>query len=198
MDERDDEVQGQASGAALPGAIAAAGAALAGAAFLPLKSGSWTWFDLARWLHGHYGALGLALALAIGAPFVFGVVVAVAGLGCGPAVAAALRGLVALLQAELVYVGLLALGQGDVVAPVALAGFAAVTGGALVVQTAAIRAAGDGEGPGPLWQVRWGALLIAGGALWLRAQALAGAPIGAAIDVALAASAVMLVAGRRG
>ncbi len=176
----------------LPGVVTAAGAVLAGAAALPGAPGGPSWLDVAVDLVRAYGLAAVPLLVITGAPFLFGAAVALAGGLPGAPTAGLVRGLVVLLQAEVVYAAVLVVTGGGWVAPWAFLGFAAVTGGAMVVHWASSRASGSGEPPTLRWATRWGALLVVGAALWLRAQALGGAAIGPAIDVALGASAVIV------
>jgi hypothetical protein len=77
------------------------------------------------------------------------------------------------------------------VAPLAFAGFALVT--SIYYLHASAAASGPGRsGLGLRWQLRWGALLIAGFGLWLRLQSLRGADLGVAVDVATAAAVLLL------
>lgn len=133
----------------------------------------------------------LTMLLMFGSPQLFGLAVGIAGLTREDAVArAAVTSMVALMQGMLVMLGVGIVG-GNVVAPVGLFGFAIVTG--LYLPYASGEAAASTRGHLSLrWWVRWGALLVAGFGLWLRLQALAGVPIGLAIDVAIAAAVVLL------
>lgn len=193
VDEREPAVEvAWAREARMPWVVTAAGAVLAGASALPIAPGGPSWLDLATELVRAYGPRALPLLVITGAPFLFGAAVALAGGLPGAPTAGLVRGLVVLLQAEVAYAALLVVSGAGWVAPWAFFGFAAVTGGALVVHWASSQASGRGEPPTLRWAIRWGALLVVGAALWLRAQALGGAAIGPAIDVALAASAVIV------
>lgn len=133
----------------------------------------------------------LLLLLMIGSPQLFGLAVAFAGLTREDLVArAAVTWTVAIMQAMLVLIAVNVVGA-RVVAPTALLGFAVATGFYLPFASGAA-AASSHQQLGLRWYVRWGALLIAGMGLWLRLQAFAGVPIGPAIDVALATSALLL------
>jgi hypothetical protein len=73
---------------------------------------------------------------------------------------------------------------------VALLGFAIVTALGLARHSARTRA--EGDGPSLAWYIRWGAIVVAGVAGWLRLQRAVGVELGIGLDVALG-SAVLLV-----
>lgn len=152
---------------------------------------------------------GVITLLGFGSPFVFGlltVALVLAGKRLHPAVGERL--LVAnlsLLHTQLVLVaGLLAWnGQGKL--PIALLGFAIVSGGFFILQHAKSSAAAGGlehappRGPTQAWLVRWGATVIVAVCGWIRLQTLVDVRLGWAIELMLGAGMMMtvLVAKRR-
>ena len=82
------------------------------------------------------------------------------------------------------------------IAPFALAGFAAVTS-VYYLYASAEAAASSRGGLSLAWYVRWGALLITGLGLWLRVQTRGGLDLGPAIDVATIAAVLLLAATAR-
>lgn len=201
MGEDDDgaiEVEADTGDTArVSGICGAAGVLLAGAAWLPLVADGPSFVELARAILEGLGPAAAPLLLMLGAPFLFGVALAIGGLvGGSRAVTGAIAGLTAILQADLVYMSLQTWHLDGALARGALVGFAIVTSGAMIAHSSATRARGDA--PSLRWNVRWGALVIAGAALWIRLQGLAGAPIGLAVDVVLIAAAIVVWASRPG
>lgn len=133
----------------------------------------------------------LVLLGMLGSPHLFGLAVAYAGISREDvAVRATVTWTVAIMQGMIVMFAVNISGA-EVVAPLALLGFAVVTG--LYLPFASGEAAASSRERLSLrWYVRWGALLIVGVGLWLRLQAMAGLAVGPAIDVALATAALLL------
>ncbi|MCA9660475.1 MAG: hypothetical protein KC486_19175 [Myxococcales bacterium] len=187
------------AGGSIPGEVALAGIGLGLAGALPLTVGGRSFFDVAWELLNTVGWAAVPMLLMVGAPFLLGLLIGAAGLAPGSQLLfLGISALVSLIQADLVYLALHLIGAEGPVAPYALIGFAAVTSVAMILGSAELRARGDGRRPPLRWWIRWGALLVAGLALWIRLQSLQGAPIGLAIDGALLSSVLIIAALRRG
>ncbi|MCA9719164.1 MAG: hypothetical protein KC468_31135 [Myxococcales bacterium] len=181
----------------LPGSVTALGLGLFACAFLPLGPGGPSYFEIARDIVMDGGLGALVFVVLVGAPFVLGLAIAsnaFVGRSLGRSLVV---GTVALFQAELLLYGAIVWDAHELVAARALLGFALVSGLSLIYQSAS-HDARDTGGPGLRWYTRWGALLVAGLALWIRLQSLQGAPIGLAIDGALLSSVLIIAALRRG
>ncbi len=116
---------------------------------------------------------GLALAVVLGSPYVFAAAVACSGTVGGPLSRAWVRAQVALLQTEVVVIGLLVLhGMRDhgTRAPWAMIGFAATTLVVFVHHVASPNVAERHRDP--RFFARWGAILVAGTFAWFLLQVL--------------------------
>lgn len=170
---------------------AALGLTLFATIALPMSPGGPSLLDLLVHI-ARDNPLGAVIILVMfGCPQMFGLAVAIAGVAReDEAVRGGVTWFVAILQGMIVLMGFNLLGA-PVVAPVALTGFALVTGLYLPYAVGQAEAA-SGARLSLRWFVRWGALLVAGLGLWLRLQALGGAPIGPAVDVAIGAAVLLL------
>jgi len=132
----------------------------------------------------------LVFLIMFASPQLFGLGVALGGLLRDRAAAeACVRAPLIVLQGMTFLAGISSFSAPRAIAPLAFAGFAAVTSFYYLHASAA---ASDRGGLGLRWQLRWGALLIAGLGLWLRLQSLRGAGLGVAIDVATGAAVLLL------
>ncbi|KIG13801.1 hypothetical protein DB30_07647 [Enhygromyxa salina] len=149
---------------------------------------------------------GLIMLLGFGSPFCFGaIVLALAWLGDRVHPRLAERLLVAnlsLLHAQLVLVAFLLWSRDQGKMPLALLGFAVVSGGYFILHHAREAAASGGaddtagfsrSGPTLRWLVHWGATVIVAVCGWIRLQLLIGVRLGWAIEVMLAAAVTMAV-----
>lgn len=190
----------------LPLALAVFGTILFAASAMPLTPGGASFLQLVLAALARNPLEGLVLALGFGAPFWFGLVVALGAWPKGPLGPGALQQLLisnaSLLHAQLLLAAWMLWRDGLGVMPGALLGFAIVSGGFFTVQHASAAAEG-GEGPQqggltPRWLIRWTATVIVSICGWLRLQVLAGLAFGWAIEVALASAvALALVLARR-
>jgi hypothetical protein len=146
---------------------------------------------------------GLLTLLGFGSPFCFGMIV-LALVAAGPRVLSSLgeRLLVAnlsFLHAQLLLVAALLAYAGRGVMPLALLGFAVVSGGFFIVHHAKSAAlAGGVDEPGPTgpsqrWLIRWGATVIVAVCGWMRLQVLGGVRLGWAVELVLTACVMMTV-----
>lgn len=176
--------------------MVALGLGLFACAFLPLGPEGPSYFQLALELVLEGGLGAFVFALLVGAPFLLGAAIA-SSAAFGRSVGRALvMGTVAVFQAELLLYGAIVWDAHDLVAPRALLGFAMVSGFSLIYQSAS-HSARDTGGPGLRWYTRWGALLVAGLAMFIRLQSLGAGMIWPAIDGALIISILILAALRR-
>ncbi len=132
----------------------------------------------------------MALAL-LGAPQLFGLAVAIASRQHEPAKARLIVAIpLASLQLLVLFFGLAVWNDHHYLAPNAMVGFSVVTSIAYLV--AIIEAnASERQGVSLYWQVRWGALLIAGTGLWLHLQYHLA--FGIAVEVGIVAAVLLLV-----
>ena len=133
---------------------------------------------------------GMFLALTIGLPYVFGLLVLFHGLTRGSFGAWAIRGAQTLLIAEVFVLGLMIANRGQGIAPLALLG---VSGSAMLARLGELFAARVRPSP-VMFFMRWGALLIAATFGWLRLQFVGGDVEPGIAIVATALSAAMLAA----
>jgi hypothetical protein len=116
---------------------------------------------------------GLAAAVVLGSPYAFALAVACTGTAGGAWSQAWLRAEVALLQTEVVVLGLLVLHgrhESDAHAPWAIIGFAAVTLATFVHRVASPRVAEHHRDA--RFFARWGAILVAGTFAWFLLQVI--------------------------
>ena len=133
--------------------------------------------------------VGLTVAVVLGSPYAFAAAVALASIGGGAWSAAWLRAQVALLQTEVVVLGLLVLhglGEHDARAPWAMIGFAATTLAVFVHRVASPAVA---ERHRDLrFFARWGAILVTGTYAWFELQCLGRDECGLLLPGTLAAA----------
>lgn len=147
------------------------GALLAGCVLLPVDADTGlSVFDLVLLVLRDDVVSGLLLGLTLGLPYVFGLLVALHGLGRGRFGAWGIRGATDLLIVEVFLLGL-QLAKGDHgIAPLSLLG---VSGSALLARLGESFAARVRPTPVTFF-MRWGALLIAATFGWLRLQFIGG------------------------
>lgn len=133
--------------------------------------------------------VGLAITVVLGSPYAFALAVACSGTANGSFTRAWMRAQVALLQTEVVVLGLLVLhglGQHDARAPWAMIGFAATT---LVVFVRHVASPAVSERHRDArFFVRWGAILVAGTYAWFLLQCLGRTEYGSVLPGTLAAA----------
>ena len=196
---------GSARASSLPGSVRVAGLALAAAAFAPLSPDGTAFWQLARQSFEWGAVPGLMVTFGYGAPFWFGLALAVGGGRPSTALEAptdgiwskATRMVLALMHAQLVLTAWTMARAGMGVAPWSLVGFACVSGLYFTVRSGRFAADSEnmeGAPPPPWWLARWGATMIVGICGWLRLQSLAGLRLGWALE--LAAVAALLVSWR--
>ncbi|PRQ04455.1 hypothetical protein [Enhygromyxa salina] len=192
--------------ATLPIALTLPALVLTAAIALPLHPDGFSFAQLLYVAFLRSPLEGLIMLIGFGSPFCFGaIVLALAGLGDQVHPRLAERLLVAnlsLLHAQLLLVGFMLWSRGQGMMPLALLGFAAVSGGYFILHHAREAAAAGGiddtaqfvrSGPTLRWLVRWGATVIVAVCGWIRLQLLIGVRLGWAIEVMLAASVAMTV-----
>lgn len=143
----------------------------------------------------------LITLLGLGSPFCFGaIVLALAGLGPRVLPQTGARALVvnlSFMHAQLLLVAGFLVSQGLGVMPLALLGFAVVSGGYFILHHARSAAGAEADaavvGPPLRWLVRWGATVVVAICGWMRLQLIAGVRFGWAIELMLAACVVMTV-----
>ena len=159
---------------------------------LPLTPSGLSLLDISLSMLGESPMGALVFLIMFASPQLFGLGVALAGLlRSRPAAEACVQAPLIVMQGMTFLAGVSVISAPRAVAPLAFAGFAAVT--SIYYLHASAAASGPGRGGlGLRWQLRWGALLIAGFGLWLRLQSLRGAGLGVAVDVATAAAVLLL------
>jgi hypothetical protein len=136
--------------------------------------------------------IGLMVAIVLGSPYVFAASVACSGTAGGAWANAWLRAQVALLQTEVVVLGLVVLrglGEHDVRAPWALIGFAGTTLAVFVHRVASPKVAERHRDA--RFFARWGAILVAGAYAWFQLQCLGKNECGLVFPCTLAAAFVL-------
>ncbi len=136
---------------------------------------------------------GVVMLFGFGSPFLFGLASALGVLGLPRSVARSVVGItIAFMHSQLLIVAFSVItAPADFAAPVALLGFAVV--GALWFTMHRARTRAEGDGPSLAWYVRWGAVLVAGTAGWIRLQRVVGIELGIGLDVALLCAVAMIV-----
>lgn len=190
----------------LPPALIFPAAALLAASALPLHPEGYSFAQLLYVSFLRSPLEGLIMLLGFGSPFCFGAIVlglALAGQRLLPRVGERLVvANLSLLHAQLFLVALLLSTNGSGMMPLALLGFATVSGGYFIVHHARTAAAGGvlddrgrttPSGPELRWLVRWGATVIVAVCGWIRLQMLVGVRLGWAVEVILAACVAMTV-----
>jgi hypothetical protein len=133
--------------------------------------------------------IGIVSTVLLGSPYAFAVAVACSGTAGGPLSRVWVRAQVALLQTEVVVLGLLVLRNLDehnARAPWAMIGFAATT---IVVFVRHVASPAVPEGHrDPRFFTRWGAILVAGTFAWFLLQVLGRAEYGGVLPGTLAAA----------
>jgi hypothetical protein len=133
--------------------------------------------------------VGLTVAVVFGAPYAFAISVAFTGTGGGSLAGAWVRAQVALLQTEVVVIGLLVLhglGQHEVRAPWAMIGFAATTLAVFVHRVASPMV--HDRHRDLRFFARWGAILVTGTYAWFQLQCLEHGECGMVMPGTLAAA----------
>lgn len=160
---------------------------------LPLTRSGLSLLDIFLRMLADSPVAGLCFLIMFASPQLFGLAVALAGWLRDESLATRCVQLpLSVLQGMLFMAGASVASARGVVAPLAFVGFAAVTS-IYYVYASAEASASERGGLSLRWQIRWGAVLIAGLGLWLRLQSLRGAGLGIAVDVATVA-AVLLIA----
>lgn len=203
-DELADEVRSPAT--LLPITLALPALVLTAAIVAPLHPDGYSFAQMLIATFLRSPLEGLIMLLGFGSPFCFGaLVLALAGLGerVHPRLAERLLvGNLSLLHAQLLLVAFMLWRAGQGVMPLALLGFAAVSGGYFILHHAREAALGGGNddtaeytrtGPTLRWLVRWGATVIVAVCGWIRLQLLIGVRLGWAIELMLAAGVAMAV-----
>jgi hypothetical protein len=191
---------------ALPVALTLPALVLSAAIALPLHPEGFSFAQLLYAAFLRNPLEGLIMLLGFGSPFCFGaIVLALAGLGqrLNPRIGERL--LVAnlsLLHSQLFLVAAMLWSRGQGMMPLALLGFAVVSGGYFIVHHARESAAAGGfdegeqprpAGPSQRWLIRWGATVIVAVCGWIRLQVLVGIRLGWAVEVVLGACVAMTV-----
>jgi hypothetical protein len=189
----------------LPPALIVFGSILFGCAALPLTPGGASFFSLVLAAFASNPLQGLIMALGFGAPFWFGLVVAIGAWPKSPLSEDGLRQLLisnaSLLHGQLGVVAWLLWRDGVGVMPFALLGFAVVSGGFFIVRHASESAAEGSvdeqgrrhEGLSPLWLIRWTATVVVGVCGWVRLQMLGDLTFGWAVEATLASCVAIAV-----
>jgi hypothetical protein len=181
----------------LPFVLTLPALALTAAIALPLHPDGYSFAQLLYAVFQRSPFEALIMLLGFGAPFCFGaIVLLLAGLGSRVTTDFGLRALVfnlGMLHAQLLLFAGMLVSRGEGMMPLALLGFAVVSGGWFIVQRAR---ADDGTvdlGATQRDMVRWGATMIVAICGWVRLQMLIGVRLGWAIEVMLAACVAMTV-----
>jgi hypothetical protein len=205
LGELDDELRD--AGPQLPATLTLPALVLAAAIAAPLHPDGFSFAQL-LWVAFLRSPLeGLIMLLGFGAPFCFGAIVlllAATGQRVHRRIGERLLVMnLSFLHAQLVLIAGLLWSRGQGVMPIALLGFAVVSGGYFIVHHAREAAVGGfdehsgattpGAGPTQRWLVRWGATVIVAICGWIRLQMLAGVRLGWAIEVMLGACVAMTV-----
>jgi hypothetical protein len=195
-DELADAVTSQAR--RMPPALIVFGLALFACSALPLTPGGASFLRLVLDSFGRNPIEGMLMMLGFGAPFWFGLVVALGAWPSAPLGRESLRQLLvsnaSLLHGQLALVAWILFRNQIGVMPAALLGFAVVSGGYFIVRHAS-QSASEGsvddegrrhEGLSPLWLIRWTATVVVGICGWMRLQLLADLAFGWAVEASLA------------
>lgn len=186
---------------ALPRVLILPALVLAGASAAPVHPDGFSFLQLLYAAFLRSPLDGLVMLVGFGAPFCFGALVAAAAWvdgrrGAGESAGQAIlrRALVvnlSLLHAQLLLVAVVLVRAGQGMVPLALLGFAVVSGGYFTFHHARSTAEGGegldrGAGPSTRWLVRWGATVVVAICGWVRLQMLIDVQLGWAIEVVLA------------
>lgn len=181
----------------LRGRVAILGAGLAATAALPIAPDgkSFVQFVLASFQRSVLE--GLLMVAGFGSPFLFGIAVAVASRLEPEAGAQLVRAPIAMMHSQLVLVAWAVWRHGDAIAAAPMFLFAIVS--ALWLALSSARKKAEDRGPSLLWNIRWGAMIVAAVCMWSRIQIFGGIKLGVAIDAAwlCAAGLVLLTTPRR-
>lgn len=168
------------------------GLAIAASALLPFSPAGAPFWQLARDAFEQSIGGGLIVTFAYGAPFWFGLALALA-----PSAERDLlwrritQSLLGLLHGQLLLTAWLIARAGVGVAAWPLLGFALVSGLHFISQSGRMSAASSsmsGAPPSVWWLARWGAVMVVALSGWLRLQSLAGLELGIAVEVAAIAA----------
>lgn len=190
----------------LPMSASIPAAMLSAAIALPLHPEGFSFARLLLEAFARSPVEGVFMLLGFGSPFCFGFIVLALALA-GPRVLPRIgeRILIAnlsLLHAQLFLVAMLLSARGQGMMPLALLGFACVSGGYFIVHHARTAATGGvlderglsvPSGPALRWLVRWGATVIVAVCGWVRLQLLVDVRLGWAIEMMLAACVMLTV-----
>jgi len=175
---------------AVPTTVTLAALALAACVLLPVDAhDDTTMLQLLLDAFREDWLVGLTVTLVLGSPYAFAAAVVCSGTAGGAWANAWVRAQVALLQTEVVVLGLLVLhglGEHDARAPWALIGFAATTLAVFVHRVASPNVAErhrDGR-----FYARWGAILVAGTYAWFQLQCIGKGECGLVLPGTLAAA----------
>lgn len=188
---------------ALPRALILPGLAIVAASAAPLHPDGYSFLQLLYVAFLRHPLEGIVMLLGFGAPFLFGLIVALAAAFAdrGHGARAMLRRFsvanLSLLHAQLLLVSFILAREGVAVMAFALVGFALVSGSYFIIQHAAAAAMGgrvddQGEidhadsGPKLHFLFRWGATMVVAICGWVRLQLLIDVRLGWAVEVLLA------------
>ena len=190
----------------LPVTLVVPALVLTGAIALPLHPDGFSFAQLLYAAFLRSPLEGLIMLIGFGSPFCFGaIVLALAASGSRLTPVIGQRALVvnaSLLHAQLLLVAIMLSTAGQGVMPLALLGFALVSGGYFIVHHAREAAIGQAfderglpipSGPTQRWMVRWVATVIVAVCGWIRLQLLIDVRLGWAIEVILGACVAMAV-----
>jgi hypothetical protein len=181
----------------LPFALTLPALGLTAAIALPLHPEGYSFAQLLAWVFQRSPFEALIMLLGFGAPFCFGaIVLLIAGLGPRVSTGFGQRALVlnlAMMHAQLLLFAGMLLSRGEGVMPLALVGFALVSGGWFLLERARSTTENVDAGATLRAMVRWGATMIVAICGWIRLQMLIGVQLGWAIEVILATCVMMTV-----
>lgn len=186
----------------LPIALVIPALILTGAIAAPLTPDGHSFAELLHWAFVRSPLEGVITLLGFGSPFCFGMIVLLLAAAARVPAAIGERLLVvnlSFLHAQLLLVAGLLVTRGQGMLPIALLGFAIVSGGFFIVHHARTSAAAGGiresgpRGPTQRWLVRWGATVIVAICGWMRLQMLIDVRFGWAIELMLGACTMMAV-----
>jgi hypothetical protein len=181
----------------LPRALVIPATILVGAIAAPLTPDGYSFAQLLYVAFLRSPLDGLITLLGFGSPFCFGLITLViaAARERFPSTVGE-RLLVAnlsLLHAQLLLVAALLFSRGQGMLPLALLGFALVSGGYFLVHHARSSTIAGSRGPSVRWMIRWGATVIVAICGWMRLQMLIDVRFGWAIELILGACMMIAV-----
>lgn len=180
------------------GLLLGAALTLVGTILAPLTPGGTSFLGVVAEVAERSWAEAGLFVLSFGGPWLFGLGLALAAAARGSALPRwLLHSALALFQAQLFLWSMRAWMAGFGVAPGALFGFSVVSAIYLMYFSAKAAAEGEGQGPTLRWLANWGALLVIAVAAWLRLQVAAGLRMGPALEIAVTACVLIMLATRR-